>query len=171
MNVLRSPENGTFFLHLARSLGKSMSTSFSIERLWFASWFVSSSTLKFVLSREKRVWCAPSWGQTTGFTVLSWVWIVFPRAKTIRSHKSRAGIPSNLNPASKEMISDSVELCETDVCFLHFQLIGTNVWLPRTHNVPPEVDFESSRSPAKSESWNSPSLHCLAVLLTWQYCL
>ena len=25
------------------------------------------------------------------------------------------------------MISDSVELCETDVCFLHIQLIGTNV--------------------------------------------
>ena len=56
---------------------------------------------------------------------------------------------SNLNPASKEMISDSVELCETEVCFLHIQLIGTNVWLPKMHNVPPEVDFESSRSPAK----------------------
>ena len=70
----------------------------------------------------------------------------------IRSHKSSAGIPSNLNPASKEMISDSVELCETEVCFLHIQLIGTNVWLPKMHNVPPDVDFESSRSPAKSES-------------------
>ena len=81
------------------------------------------------------------------------------------------GSPSNLNPASKEMISDSVELWETDVCFLHIQLIGTNVWLPKTHNVPPEVDFESSRSPAKSESWNSPNLHCLAVFPTWQYCL
>ena len=41
----------------------------------------------------------------------------------------------------------------------------------KRHNVPPEVDFESSRSPAKSESWNNPSLHCLAVLPTWQYCL
>ena len=46
---------------------------------------------------------------------------------TIRSHKSRARIPSNLNPASKEMISDSVELCETEVCFLHIQIVGTNV--------------------------------------------
>ena len=64
---------------------------------------------------------------------------------TIRSHKSSAGIPSNLNPASKEMISDSVELCETDLCFLHIQLIGTNVWLPKMHNVPPEVDFESPK--------------------------
>ena len=34
----------------------------------------------------------------------------FQGLKKIRSHKSRAGIPSNLNPASKEMISDSVEL-------------------------------------------------------------
>ena len=101
---------------------------------------------------------------TTGFSILSWVWIVFPRTDTIRSHKSRAIIPSDLNPASKEMISDSVELCETEVCLLHIQLIGTNLWLPKTHNVPPEVDFESSRSSAKSESWISPSLHCLAIL-------
>ena len=95
----------------------------------------------------------------------------FPRTETIRSHNSRANKPSNLNPVSKEMISDSVELWETAVCFLHIQLFGTNVWLPNMHNVPPEVDFESSRSPAKSESWNSPSLPCLAVFPTWQYCL
>ena len=31
------------------------------------------------------------WGQTTGLTVLSWFWVVFPRTKTIRSHKSGAG--------------------------------------------------------------------------------
>ena len=30
-------------------------------------------------------------------------------------------------PVSREMISDSVELCETAVCFLHIQFIGTNV--------------------------------------------
>ena len=41
--------------------------------------------------------------------------------------RSRAGNPSMRNPASREMISDSVELCETEVCFLHIQLIGTNV--------------------------------------------
>ena len=77
----------------------------------------------------------------------------------------------NLNPVSREIFWDSVELWETDVCFLHIQLIGTNVWLPKTHNVPPEVNFESSGSPAKSESWNSPNLHCLAVFPAWQYCL
>ena len=57
-----------------------------------------------------------------------------------------------LKSASKEMISDSVELCGTEVCFLHIRLIGTNVWLPKMRSVPPGVDFESSRSPAKSES-------------------
>ena len=55
--------------------------------------------------------------------------------------------------------------------FSHIQLIGTNVQLPKTDNVPPEIDFQSSRSPAKSECWNSRSLHCLAVLSTYQYCL
>ena len=108
----------------------------------------------------------------TGLTVLDSFWCVFPlRTVTIRSHKLSVGIPSILKLASKEMISDSAELCETQACFLHIQLIGINVWLPKMHNVPPDVDFESSRSPAKSESWNSPNLHCFAVFLTWQYCL
>ena len=46
------------------------------------------------------------------------------------------------NPASEDMISDSVELWDTDVCFLHFQLMGTNVRLPKMHKTPPEVDFD-----------------------------
>ena len=37
--------------------------------------------------------------------------------------------------------SASVELCETEVCFLYIQLIGTNVWLPKIHKKPPNVDF------------------------------
>ena len=87
-----------------------------------------------------------------------------------KSHRSRAGIPSMRKPASREMISASVELCETDVFFLHIQLVGTNVRLPKMNRIPPDVDFESSRSPAKSESWNNPSLHCCAVFPTYQYC-
>ena len=55
-------------------------------------------------------------------------------------------------PASREMISASVELCETEVCFLHIQLTDTNVCLPKIHKIPTDVDFESSRSHAKSES-------------------
>ena len=88
-----------------------------------------------------------------------------------KSQKSRAGIPSMRDPASREIISASVEPCETDVCFLHIQLFGTNVWLPSMHKSPPDVDFESSKSPAKSESWNSPNLHCRALFPTWQYYL
>ena len=85
------------------------------------------------------------------------------------SQRSRASSPSMRNPASREVISDSVELCETEVCFLHIQLMGTNVRLPKIHKTPPDIDFESSRSPAKSESWNKPNLQCWAVLPTWQY--
>ena len=83
-----------------------------------------------------------------------------------KSQRVRAGIPSVRKPASREMISASVELCETEVCFLHIQLNGTNVWLPKIHKTPPDVDFDSSRSPAKSESWNNSSLHCCAVFPT-----
>ena len=70
----------------------------------------------------------------------------------IKSQRSSAGISSIRNPASREIISPSVELCETHVCFLNIQLMGTNVCLPNTRNVPPDVDFETSRSPARSES-------------------
>ena len=56
------------------------------------------------------------------------------------SQRSRAGSPSIRNPASIEMTSDSVELCENEVCFLRIQLTGTNVWLPKIHRIPPVVD-------------------------------
>ena len=68
------------------------------------------------------------------------------------------------------MISDSVALWDSEVCFLHIQLMGTNVRLPKIHRTPSEVDFESSRSPAKSESWNKPSRQCWAVPPTRQHC-
>ena len=64
-----------------------------------------------------------SWSLTTGLSEFSGVWIVFVRTETIRCHQSRAGIPSNFNPASKEMILNSVEFCETEVYFLHTNLL------------------------------------------------
>ena len=96
-------------------------------------------------------------------------WCVFPwRTVTIRSHGSSAGIPSILNPASKEMISDSVELCETEVCFWHIQFVGTNERLPKMHRFPPEDGFASSRSRAKSESWkqSQSALFCSVSHIT-----
>ena len=149
----------------------SLSSNTYNKASWRADWTfegtesISSITSIFLWG----LWCL--WTSLSGFPDRSETRETFPRTETIRSHSSRAGNPSKFNPASGETISDSVEPRETAVCFLHIQLIGTNVWLPKIHNVPPEVDFESSRSPAKSESWNSPSLHCLAVFPTWQYCL
>ena len=54
--------------------------------------------------------------------------------------------------ASIEITSASAELCETEVCFLHIQLTGTKVRLPKMHKFPLDVDFVSSRYPAESES-------------------
>ena len=51
-------------------------------------------------------------------------------------------------PASREITSAFVELSETEVCFLHIQLFGTNGRLPKIHRIIPDVDFESSRSAA-----------------------
>ena len=56
--------------------------------------------------------------------------------KIPKTQRSRAGTPSIGEPASKEISSDSAESFETAVCFLHIQLIGTNVRLPIMHNIP-----------------------------------
>ena len=92
------------------------------------------------------------------------------KTSTAKFRRARSGIPSTRKLASREMISASVELCETEVCFLHIQLMGTNVSHPKMHSIPPDVDFESSRSLAKSESWNNLCLHCCAVFSTWLHC-
>ena len=63
------------------------------------------------------------------------------QGQKIRSHKWRAGIPSNLNPASKE-ISDSVDLC-VKLKFVSYtsNCLAQTSDFRRTHNVPPEVRF------------------------------
>ena len=71
-------------------------------------------------------------------------------------------------PASREIISASVELCETDDCFLHSQQNGTNVRLPNMHKSPCEVDFESSRSLENQspETVPQPALLCSVSHMT-----
>ena len=54
------------------------------------------------------------------------------------SHKSRTINPSIRSPASNEIISDSVEPWDTDVCFLHIQRMVTNARLPKIHKIPPK---------------------------------
>ena len=94
-------------------------------------------------------------------------WETLPKTETIRSHNSKAGKPSNLSPVSKEIISDSVELCETAICFLHIQLIGTecmtteNTWCStwsgfRIFKISCEIEVLKQ----------SQSAFCLAVFLT-----
>ena len=107
--------------------------------------------------------CPVSWW----LVCLGWTLLLVERSTSITmSQISRASNTSIRNPASRELTSDSVELCETEVCFLHIQLTGTSVLLTKIHKTPPEDDFESSMSPAKSESWNKPSLQCCAVFPT-----
>ena len=54
-----------------------------------------------------KCWIEPHVCSLTGLPVLYYS-DSFPRSATIRSHRSRTGIPSNFNLASKEVISDSV---------------------------------------------------------------
>ena len=63
-------------------------------------------------------------------------------------------------PASSEIVSDSVELCETEVCFLHKQLVRTNVRLPNFHTIPPEADFGVKIS---------SKIGILETAMLWQY--
>ena len=106
-------------------------------------------------------------GTTPVSRVLAWVGFGIPcvvlSASMTKSHKSSAGKPSIRNPTSIEMISDPVELWDTDVCFLHIQPVGANVRLPKVRNTPPDVAFECSRSPAKYESENNPNRQCWAA--------
>ena len=61
---------------------------------------------------------------------------------SIKSHKSSSNIPSILNPASTEMISDSVELCEADVCFFaHPTFLAQRTSKNAYTMYRPDVDF------------------------------
>ena len=79
------------------------------------------------------------------------------------SHKLRAGIPSNLGPASHELISASVLLCETAVCFLQVQLIGTNVRLPKMHDIPRDLDFLSQSGHLQNRRPGGKDLACIPM--------
>ena len=47
------------------------------------------------------------------------------------SHKLSAGSPSNLRPASNEIISASVLLCDTAACFLQVNLLEQMCGFPK----------------------------------------
>ena len=60
---------------------------------------------------------------TTGLSVLFGSESCFQKMKRSDPIDQVREYHLNLNPASEEMISDSVELSETEVCFLHVQLL------------------------------------------------
>ena len=66
-------------------------------------------------------------------------------------------------PALREIISASVELCETEVCFLHIQLIGTNAWLPKMHKSPPDMSILSLQGLLQNQNPET-ILVCIVVL-------
>ena len=113
-------------------------------RAWLEHWFDS--------------WCAClTWCDATSLPVPMNPWF-YQIGLGIMEHFKNP-IPkikswNSINRLKRNYLS-SVELWETGVCFLHIQLIGTNVLLPKMHRIPPDVDFESFGSPAKSESWNN----------------
>ena len=74
--------------------------------------------------------------------------------------------------ASNKITAGSVELCETEVCFSHIQLMGTNVRVPKTHQIPPEGDL-NLHGPQQNQSLGTiPFDNAVQCLLpTWQHCL
>ena len=59
------------------------------------------------------------------------------------------------NPASEERTSDSVELWDTDVCFLHIHRTGTNVRLAKMHKIPSEVYWTGNKCSTSKYAQNS----------------
>ena len=113
-----------------------------------------------------RCWTNFTLIRTQILTVLYYSDSLFPRTATIRSiNQVRGYNPISilhprkwfvilLNCAKLKFVSHTSKWLEQTYEFL------------KTQNVPPDVDFEPSRSHAKSESWNTPSLHCLAMFPT-----
>ena len=135
----------------------------------FSEWCVFEGTRSMFESSTFDTWpilVGFSW-EASGFPLHAWgsleISCVALNTSITKSHSSSAGKPSIRKPASSEIITDSVELWDTEVCFLHIPLIGTHVLLPKMHKT------LLVWTPAKSESWKSPDRQCCAVLPTWKY--
>ena len=81
----------------------------------------------------------------------------FRRPGITKSHRSTAGIPSVRKPPSKVITSDSVELCETEVCFLHIHLFLTRV---HVHDARSRTDHVTTRNRELSVSHERAHSEC-----------
>ena len=143
----------------------SLSSNTNNKASWCEDW-TFEGTQSILFSALIFPWDLWLLSKIPGRPVLSIVWITFP----IKSHNSRAKAQSNLNPRSKEMISDSVELCERQFVYCTSDLLEQmsdfqkrtmflQKWILNPQHLP------------QNQSWNNPSLQWLAILPTWQYCL
>ena len=119
----------------------------STSNIWSTFCFLLS--IGFLALQSKTV-PVSYWLVCLGWTAVSFLrivrlgWMLFlfeRRASITTSQRSRASNPSIRSPASSEIPMDSVKSCETEVCFSHIQLTGTNVLLPKIHKTPPEVSL------------------------------
>ena len=83
--------------------------------------------------------------QSPDVSAVDFLVMLFDRNTSMTTfQRFKARRPSIRSPASNEIISDSVELWDTDVCFLHIQLTKTSARLPNIHKLTvSEVDFKS----------------------------
>ena len=113
-------------------------------------------------------WCDAT-GSLCPYEILGFIGLVLGKMETLLLPNSKdpdLGYHPSVNPHQEKLSQLQLNHEKTDVCFLHIQLIGTNVWLPKMHKIVPDVDFDSLRSAGESESWNNPNLHCCAVCPT-----
>ena len=81
----------------------------------------------YIIHIRQLINLLPSWfwnGDSHQFPGCHYGWsllLVERRTSFTMSQRSRASNPSIRNPASREIISDSVDLRETELCFLHIQ--------------------------------------------------
>ena len=132
---------------------KSMSTSFNIERSWFASrqttGFPVPSCLKNFFTKRTcfdflRTGCSFFWGQTTGFlrSIMIWVWIWLVRLETF-------GLLSKFSPWSLTIFW---------IQFFHpIMFQGDLRWSPRWHVYFLVYDF-SSFHPNNFRDYNKPGV-------------
>ena len=93
--------------------------------------------IPFLFPAVEVLWFSPLTGDSTS---------------KMQSKRPNAGMPSTLIDVSSATTSDSVDECETAVCFLHSHVSGTNVRGPTNVKTAPVLDFEFDKSSAKLAS-------------------
>ena len=82
------------------------------------------------------------------------------------SQRSRVWIPSCVNLHRKRWLQLLLNCVRLRPVSCTSNLLAQLFGFRKMHRIPPDIDLESSKSPAKSESWNDPILHCCAVFPT-----